>query len=146
MEHCPKCKSKISIKDVFCKECGTKVPKQDVSGKIKAPRWYYITSIIMIVVLVLEIFWIASFTSTLASVILFAITGIGWAVFNFVIAIYFLAKKYEKVSLIFPVAFIIQSLITVPLVNNVSETFGFIEVGIFSLFIIGYSLYNLWKK
>lgn len=127
------------------------------SNQKRTPKWYLITSAIIVCVLFLDLLLMVGITvTTMAStleqffnysllLLLFGVIGVGWAVFNFVLLIYFLAKKYERISLILPISFIVQSLIFVPL-NNAPEILIFIEMGMFSLFIIVYSLYKLWKE
>lgn len=166
MKHCSKCNKEFSDEDSFCDECGGKLKKKELvdksekkeeskkesrektRGRLRTPRWYLVDSIVLIVILVLEFFlYLTPYIFRLSQetmVIIIAITGIGWAVFNFFIAIYFLARKYEKISIILPVTFIVQALITMPIINF-SDNIFFIEAGIFLLFVIGFSLYFLLK-
>lgn len=119
------------------------------SNKKRTPKWYLITSVIIVCVLFLDLFLMVTtfgqFFNYSLLLLLFGVIGVGWAVFNSVLLIYFLAKKYERISLILPISFIVQSLIFIPL-NNAPEILIVIEMGMFSLFIIVYSLYKLWKE
>jgi len=155
VKHCSKCDKDFSDEDSFCDECGGKLKvkehkeskkelKQEIKGKLKTPKWYNILSITMVLILSYELFLIASNSYFLYSEEAFIFTGIGWAVFNFFLLIYFLAKKYRKKSLILPITFITQLAISTFLIYKL-QTY-LIEWGIFSLSIIGYSLYQFWNR
>ncbi|MAE42385.1 hypothetical protein CMO93_01325 [Candidatus Woesearchaeota archaeon] len=150
---CSKCGKNLSTDESFCAKCGAKAPKQDVqdlSGKLKTPKWFYISSLSVVIVLFLVIFLsdfavLSNFAYILQ--ILFFFIGAIWTSINFFLFIYFLAKKYEIKSLVLPIAFSIQLLISLIILFGMQEVeLHYIELGIFSLFVIGYSLYNLWKK
>ena len=120
-------------------------------NKKETPRWYFITSLIIIGVIILEtaiilLQIIRSYYFTLTSpiFIFLYVTAIPWVLFNFFIAIYFLAKRYEMKSIILPIIFIVQLFITLLLIDK--WIFFQTEHILFFLIVIGYSCYNLWKK
>ncbi len=115
-----------------------------IEEKKKIPRWYLISFLILsIIFLTSGIIWsnVDFITKWILVALLFEFFGIilvlGWLILNIIILIIFIVKKYEKISFVLPIFYIIKTIFI---------GFSSIFYIIFSLFGIGFSTYLLLKK
>ena len=101
------------------------------------PKWYLLTSLI-IVILLLIINTIDFVGYSLFPIIV--IGSIGFFIFNFILFIYFFAKKYSNLYSILPILLILYSIFSGPWFFNIFVVY------FFGLIALSYMLYLLWKE
>lgn len=109
--HCKKCyehhhKEKHPGEHHKCNECQEKHRKECHPHHLKLPLWYPVT-VIFYAVYSLFIFFAADFLPIPFHYFDLALSLV-WLVFNIFLLIYFVTKKYQMISIVLPIYFIIS--------------------------------------
>lgn len=144
---CPKCGANLHESDLFCGDCGKKVTFDTSNEKrlVSKFKWYSIGNMIVPVLFIFSLLLNRMNMNSLS--IFLIIISIGWVITGLVILVYSLAKRYEPIFMSIPLIYLVQLILSLILLNSaVAGTFFFIEYVIFSLLVIGLSLYTIYKK
>jgi len=70
-----------------------------------------------------------------------------WSLVSFILFIYFIAKKYEKASLIIPSSIIVYNIFIIVIMSAGQGSGWFLLLQwAATLFVLGYSLHLIWRE
>ena len=118
---------------------------------MKTPKGYLATVLVYGIIIFIVNFGLIGATTVNARnlLILFAVIALIYSVFNLIALIYFLAKKYEKISIVLPLIYITNAILFLVLaliIGSKVHSFFTIERLFVNLFAVIFSLTLLWRE